>query len=189
MIFQDLVWTIAASGIALVALVFLYIVANAGRAIDPAALGTSQRRIAGLRRGLFWVLVLVFVGASYASLHRFPIPPQHAPLDAAQVVDVQARQWSWQLSQPGQPPGAALQLTAGTPVEFRVRSDDVNHGFAIYAPNGRIAIQTQAMPGFTNKILHTFTQAGTYRVMCLEYCGLGHAPMVSSFDVAVPAGG
>lgn len=94
-----------------------------------------------------------------------------------------------QLSQPGQPPGAALQLTAGTPVEFRVRSDDVNHGFAIYAPNGRIAIQTQAMPGFTNKILHTFTQAGTYRVMCLEYCGLGHAPMVSSFDVAVPAGG
>ncbi|MBS0570042.1 MAG: cytochrome oxidase, partial [Proteobacteria bacterium] len=80
-------------------------------------------------------------------------------------------------------------LTAGSPVEFRVTSADVNHGFAIYAPDGRIAIQTQAMPGFTNKILYTFTQPGTYKVMCLEYCGLGHAPMTAQFEVVAAQGG
>jgi len=188
-ILQNLVWTIALTGMGLVALAFLYVIVNAGNRIDPAAQTAAQRRSAGLRKGLFWALVAVFIAASYVSLHRFPIPLQHAALDAAQVVDVQARQWSWQLSQPGQQPGAMLRLTSGSPVEFRVTSADVNHGFAIYAPNGRIAIQTQAMPGFTNKILHTFTEPGTYRVMCLEYCGLGHAPMVSAFEVAAATGG
>ena len=189
MIFQNLVWTIALSGMGLIALMFLYIVANASRPIDPAATSATQHRNAALRKGLFWTLVVVFIGASYVTLHRFPIPPQHAPLDAAQVVDVQAQQWSWQFRRTDQPSAATLQLTTGSPVEFRVTSSDVNHGFAIYAPDGRIAIQTQAMPGYVNKILHTFTQPGTYRVMCLEYCGLGHAPMVSSFEVTAPAGG
>jgi cytochrome c oxidase subunit 2 len=69
------------------------------------------------------------------------------------------------------------------PVEFQVTSTDVNHGFAIYAPDGRIEIQTQAMPGVTNKFVHTFAQPGTYKVMCLEYCGVGHAPMTSRITV------
>jgi cytochrome c oxidase subunit 2 len=78
---------------------------------------------------------------------------------------------------------------AGSPVEFRVTSKDVNHDFAVYAPDGRIATQTQAMPGFTNKIVYTFTQPGTYKVMCLEYCGIGHAPMTSEIKVVAAGGG
>ena len=80
-------------------------------------------------------------------------------------------------------------MQAGTPVEFRVTSSDVNHGFAIYAPDGRIATQTQAMPGYTNKLVHTFTEPGTYTVMCLEYCGIGHAPMTATLTVAPANGG
>jgi cytochrome c oxidase subunit 2 len=39
------------------------------------------------------------------------------------------------------------------------------------------------MPGYTNVIRYTFTTPGTYRVRCLEYCGLGHHTMVTQFTV------
>ncbi|MBX3689035.1 cytochrome oxidase [Dokdonella sp.] len=187
--FQDIIWAIAMTGMGLVALVFVYVIVNAGKAVDPAAGSRTQARIASLRKGLFGLLLLIFVGASWATLHRFPIPRQDTSLQASQVVDVLGRQWSWQMSMQGQQSGSTLQLASGSPVEFRVTSADVNHGFAIYDPDGRIVIQTQAMPDYTNKILYTFTKPGTYKVMCLEYCGLGHAPMVTSFEVAKAAGG
>ncbi len=124
---------------------------------------------------------MIFVGVSYATLHAFPIPPQHSPLQATQVINVVGHQWSWELS--------ATQIEAGVPVEFRVTSADVNHGFAIYAPDGRIVTQTQAMPGYTNKILYTFDKPGKYMIRCLEYCGLGHTAMFSELDVVATTNG
>jgi cytochrome c oxidase subunit 2 len=74
-------------------------------------------------------------------------------------------------------------VPAGQPVEIRVTTADVNHGFGLYDANNRLVTQTQAMPGFTNVIRHVFTTPGTYRVLCLEYCGLGHHTMFSQIVV------
>lgn len=181
MILQDLVWTIALVGMSLVALGFIHVIRQAGKPADDAATRKAAHTSNVLRRWLFGAMLVIFVGATYATLHRFPIASQHAALGIQQVVHVTGQQWSWQIT--------PNTVRAGSPVEFRVTSKDVNHGFAIYAPDGRIAAQTQAMPGFTNKLVHTFTQPGTYRVMCLEYCGLGHAPMTSEFTVVTASGG
>jgi cytochrome c oxidase subunit 2 len=181
MILQDLVWTIALVGMSLVALGFIHVIRQAGKPADDAATRKAAHTSNVLRRWLFGAMLVIFVGATYATLHRFPIASQHAALGIQQVVNVTGQQWSWQIT--------PNTVRAGSPVEFRVTSKDVNHGFAIYAPDGRIAAQTQAMPGFTNKLVHTFTQPGTYRVMCLEYCGLGHAPMTSEFTVVTASGG
>lgn len=175
-ILQNVTWTIALVGMGLVALGFLYVISQAGKPADDEATRKAGHTSNVLRRWLFGALAVIFLVSSYATLHRFPIPPQNTPLDIHQVVDVVGQQWSWQIK-----PG---KLKAGRPVEFRVTSKDVNHGFAIYAPDGRIVTQAQAMPGFTNKIVYTFTQPGTYKVMCLEYCGVGHAPMTAEFTVA-----
>jgi cytochrome c oxidase subunit 2 len=70
-----------------------------------------------------------------------------------------------------------------------VTSADVNHDFAIYAPDGRIVVQTQAMPGFVNKILYTFDKPGTYKIRCLEYCGLGHDVMAADLTVVAATTG
>jgi cytochrome c oxidase subunit 2 len=180
MILQDLIWTIALVGMGLIALGFIHVIHQAGKPADDAATRKAANTSNVLRRWLFGALLVIFVGATYGTLHHFPIAPQHAALDIRQVVDVTGQQWSWQIT--------PNTVQAGSPVEFRVTSRDVNHGFAIYAPDGRIAAQTQAMPGFTNKLVHTFTQPGTYRVMCLEYCGLGHAPMTSEFTVVAASG-
>ncbi len=180
MILQNVVWTIALVGMSLVALAFIFVVSQASRPADAAATRQSANTSNVLRRWLFGGFLVVLVGGSYLTLRPFPIPPQHAPLDIQQVVEVVGQQWAWQIKPD--------TVQAGSPVEFRVTSKDVNHGFAIYAPDGRIETQTQAMPGFTNKIVHTFTQPGTYKVMCLEYCGVGHAPMMSQITVVAATG-
>lgn len=180
MVLQNAVWTIALVGMGLVALGFIHVIIQAGKPADDAARQKSARTARRLQAWLFAILFVGFVGGSWATLSHFPIPPQHGALDVQQVVDVVGRQWSWQMT--------PATVTAGSPVEFRVTSVDVNHGFALYAPDGRIVTQTQAMPGYTNKLVYTFDAPGTYTVQCLEYCGLGHAPMKTTLEV-VAAGG
>ena len=172
---QDVISAIALAGIGLIALGFIHVIIQAGKSADDAARAKSARTASRLRTWLFGALLVIFVVGSYATLRHYPIPPQHGALDAQQVVDVVGHQWSWQME--------PTTVQAGRSVEFRVTSADVNHGFALYAPDGRIVAQTQAMPGYTNKLLHTFAEPGSYTVQCLEYCGFGHAPMIAALQV------
>jgi cytochrome c oxidase subunit 2 len=68
-------------------------------------------------------------------------------------------------------------------VEFAVTSQDVNHGLAIYAPDGRLLTQVQAMPGYTNRLLYRFAEPGSYTIRCLEYCGVFHHIMLATLTV------
>lgn len=181
MINETEVWIDALVGIGLVSLGFIYVIIQAGKSADAKVAEHIHKHSNVVRRWLFALLLVIFVVGSFITLRHFPIPPQHAPLAAKQVVNVVGHQWSWELS--------TTQITAGVPVEFQVTSADVNHGFAIYAPNDRIVVQTQAMPGYTNKILYTFKQPGNYTINCLEYCGLGHHVMTAQLNVVAPTGG
>ena len=175
MALQEVVWIIALTGIGLVALGFLLVILQAGKPADDEAARRSARNARRLQAWLFGILLVGFTVGTWATLRHYPIPHQKKPLAAQQVVDVVGRQWSWQIT--------PSTVEAGSAVEFRVASADVNHGFALYSPDGRIVSQTQAMPGYTNKLLHTFDTPGKYTVMCLEYCGLGHAPMTATINV------
>lgn len=172
---QDTVWAIALTGMGLVALAFIYVIIQAGKPADDEARARSARTARRLQGGLFGALLVIFAAGSWATLRRFPIPPQRGVLDVQQVVNVVSGQWYWKI--------APDTVPTGRPVEFQVTSADVNHGFAIYAPDGRIVAQTQSMPGYTNKLVYTFADPGSYTVQCLEYCGLGHAPMKAAFQV------
>ncbi len=169
---QGLVWSVTLGAIALIAVAFLYVVTQSG---TPAQYESVQQKAYGIRRWFFWSLVAIGIGVTYGTLAVFPIPDQSGQTAGAQVVNAVGKQWYWELS--------AKQFTAGVPVEFRVTAGDVNHGFGIYDPNGRLVAQTQAMPGFTNRLVHTFTEPGKYRVLCMEYCGLVHHNMIAEFEV------
>jgi cytochrome c oxidase subunit 2 len=101
--------------------------------------------------------------------------PRNENGTGAEVVTVTGGQWYWNLDRE--------QVPAGVPVEFRVTSVDVNHGIGLYDPELRLLGQTQAMPGYVNHLRHTFHQPGTYRLLCLEYCGLAHHGMVAELTV------
>lgn len=176
---QSIAWSVTLGGVGLVALIFLYVIIQAGRPASAAETQRAAHKAHVFQAWFFAILAIGFVGGSWATLRHFPIPDQHAPLKADLVVDVQGFMWGWTIK--------PSTVKLGDTVEFRVSSKDVNHNFAIYNPDGNIVAQTQAMPGFTNKLLYRFTAPGTYTVQCLEYCGVGHGVMRTTIKVAAAA--
>lgn len=153
-----------------IAAVFLWVALSTRRPAaypSPPALG-QVRRVWGIALGA------VLIGLFAFSLANLPYP--WAKGEAPTVtVQVRAFQFGWQI--------APRQLPKGATVEFRVTAQDVNHGFGVYSPGGRLLGQTQAMPGYTNRLVLTFTEPGTYTVRCLEFCGVGHHVMRATFEV------
>lgn len=154
----------------LVIAVFVIVARSAGSASSADAIAASAGR---WRRATLWGLVLLFIPAIGYSLTKLPYSSD--TVAGAVVVEATGHQWAWELT--------PATVPAGQPVEIRVTGADVNHGFGVYDTNDRLVTQTQAMPGFTNVIRYTFTTPGTYRILCLEYCGLGHHTMVSQLTV------
>lgn len=180
---QQSVWIITLIFIGIIALVFLFAITGGGRPgrATPEQETVAEHRWELFRVGAFSILAIALLFVTFFTLVRFPIPFQDGVMHAAKVVNVTGRQWSWQLSSDTVP--------VGKPIEFAVTSDDVNHDFAIYDENEDLVAQTQAMPEFTNRLLYTFQKTGTYHVLCLEYCGVGHPTMRTEIHVVAAAQG
>ena len=171
---QQYVWNLSLILMGLVTIGFLFVAFNSGpREANYAPL---QKRAYRLRTGLFLLLAVVFGSAMLLTLRDLPYDaPKTSNNGTPQIIQATGQMWSWQLS--------ADRVRLNQPVEFHVTSTDVNHGFGIYGPDMLLIGQTQAMPGYTNTLRHTFTRPGVYKIMCLEYCGLAHHNMVSEFTV------
>jgi cytochrome c oxidase subunit 2 len=141
-------------------------------------------------RLLFFVslsaILLVFLGLTIGVL---PYPAAASTPD--RVIDAVGKQYAWSLTE-GRTPTLAgwdtefspvVSVARGSTVEFRVTTLDVNHGFSLYAPGQRLIAQTQAMPGYMNRLRVTFDDPGTYTVLCLEFCGMAHHRMRAVVEV------
>ena len=106
----------------------------------------------------------------FATLGEWPIAGHAAAAPKADVViRATGHQFRWELDRD--------TVRAGELVEFELSSRDVNHGFAIYKDKKHMVAQTQAMPGYVNKLQVRFAEPGEYEVLCLEYCGIAHHGM------------
>mgnify|MGYP006048185299 FL=1 len=72
-----------------------------------------------------------------------------------------------------------LELENGKTYRWHLTSMDYNHGFSLQPAN----ITLQLVPGFEHVVTVTPNQAGTYSVVCNEYCGIGHHRMVGRIIV------
>ena len=169
---QITILIVSLTGITLVAAAFLFAISHSSTADDnyPATVQVAYR----IRRWWMVALCLLGIAVSMASLSPFPLTAIAG--SNATVVNAVGGQWYWKLD--------VSTARVGETVQFRVSSADVNHGFAIYDPADRIIAQTQAMPGYINELNVAFTEPGTYRIMCLEYCGLAHHAMIANFIVS-----
>ena len=68
-----------------------------------------------------------------------------------------------------------VKVKRGTVVEFRVRSDDTNHGFHIVGSNANVIIPKRGR-GEAILIFRADT-TGRYTFECSKMCGAGHAFM------------
>lgn len=151
------------------ATVFLRVRSLAHAAHEYAPVQGNAYRIRAIA---FWILVLVGLPIT---VWLFRDNPYSTTPTATQTINATGYQWYWELDR--------SEVAAGEPVEFRVASADVNHGFGIYDASGTLVAQTQAMPGYVNRLTHVFEAAGTYQVLCLEYCGLVHHNMIAEIEV------
>jgi cytochrome c oxidase subunit II len=134
------------------------------------------------RQQIAWLVItaslaIFLVGWGMFGFYKQTTDPPARPL----VVDVIGQQWTWTYSYPALGVESnELYLPVHRPVQFRVTSDDVLHGFVV---NG-LAVAMDANPGWwTTAPSVTPSKLGNFATRCVELCGLYHTYMWSPVKV------
>ena len=85
-------------------------------------------------------------------------------------VYVLARMWSWT---------PILKLRKGVEYTLHLSSRDLNHGFNLYPMN----INLQVVPDYDYALRITPDRSGDLRIVCNEFCGIGHHTMIGRMIV------
>ncbi|QHS11216.1 cytochrome C oxidase subunit II [Sinimarinibacterium sp. NLF-5-8] len=172
---QDLVWMTTLALMGLIGVIFLTISAGASRGGGDVATMTTTAY--AWRTRLFWAVLLFGIGLSFATLWKWPIAGHANPSPTPdRIIKATGHQWYWTLDQ--------NTVKAGELVEFQLHTEDVSHGFGVYRNSTHLIGQTQAMPGYVNKLQLRFDEPGEYQVLCMEYCGIGHHIMRATIHVS-----
>lgn len=94
--------------------------------------------------------------------------------DSTYQVFMVAKMWSFQPEK--------IYIPVGSTVDFFLTSLDVVHGFNIAEKN----INLMAVYGGIGKSTVTFEKPGIYKIVCHEYCGVGHQAMQGEVIVNYP---
>lgn len=165
---QEMILIVTLLGMLCVAIPFILIARSTSSSIAPTSWFDDSSRWK-----LFWALMILGVVVTVATLWVWP---HRVVADASsQTVNVTGHQWSWEFE--------PKTVKAGSPVVFNVHAGDVNHGMGIYDAGKRLLFQVQAMPGYVNRVEYTFDQPGTYQILCMEFCGIGHHVMTADLTV------
>jgi cytochrome c oxidase subunit II len=171
--YQSIAWYATLFLVFLLALAFAFVY---GESRKLREYGKIQEKGYKIRKFYFLGLLAVMGFVTAITITKLPYHDQHALAEGhGKVVDVTGLQYAWEFSDEN--------FTVGEEVQFRVTSKDVTHGFGIYDPELQLIAQTQAMPEYTNTVSITFDKPGTYKILCLEYCSVGHHVMVKEIIV------
>jgi len=124
---------------------------------------------------LFWSIIplLLVIGVFVASTQVYLAMVSAPGGTPSHQVKVVARKWSWAFEHPGGKKDRDLHLVAGQAVELTLASVDVIH--SLYVPQFRL--KQDAVPGRYTKMIFTPSKAGSYPIVCTEYCGTNHSQM------------
>jgi cytochrome c oxidase subunit 2 len=98
--------------------------------------------------------------------------------EGAMEVKVSGRKWSWSFIYPNGRTSDILVVSVGKPVFLNITSEDVLHSFFVPA----FRIKRDAVPGMRTSAWFVATEAGSYHAFCAEYCGTGHATMITTVE-------
>jgi cytochrome c oxidase subunit 2 len=77
-----------------------------------------------------------------------------------------------------------LKLRQGAEYTLHLSSIDMLHGFELFPVN----VNFEVVPGYDYGLRVTPTEAGDFRIICNEFCGIGHHTMVGRVIVVDSAG-
>jgi len=181
----DLYWVLAvAAGTITIGALVLFVAKYRARPGSSPVQHDEDRKIP-VRTVLVIVIVMasVLAGAGYASFHAIGVynnPPNGWNDPNALHVNVTGQRFSWSFNcTSGCGVAAVLTVPRNKIVILNITSIDVFHSFGI--PDLRV--KADAIPGKYNLIWFQVSTAGTYRILCYELCGAGHAFMIAKLVV------
>jgi cytochrome c oxidase subunit II len=121
----------------------------------------------------FVIAVALLTALLFATIFFTPYG-KGAGKPGAQQLSVRGVQFAWL---------ARGRVRAGRPVQFNLTSGDVNHNLGVYTLGWKLLFQVQVVPGRVQHYVYTFDRPGTYRLVCLEFCGLDHHLMNTTIRV------
>lgn len=95
--------------------------------------------------------------------------PVVAPPPGADVY-LLGRMWNWY---------PVLKLKKDVEYTLHLSSVDLNHGFSLHPVN----LNFQVVPGYDYGLRVTPTASGDFRIICNEFCGIGHHMMIGKVVV------
>lgn len=154
-------------------MLFFFYVMIRKSAKDSGSGDAADGKISFWKNAWMGAVVILFLAVNIASIQFMPaVSSARAVASGVPIedVDVTAQSWSYEISK--------QEFVAGTAVRFNAKAADTVHGFAVYHPNGKILFTMMLVPGVQNSsLIYTFKDPGTYKVRCLEYCGIAHHGM------------
>jgi cytochrome c oxidase subunit 2 len=178
-VFGFIFWLSAFFLVLIVALTIAFVIRYRQRPgrLEPEASPSHSTRLE-----LFWtgvplaLVAFLFVWSTRTWLDMTrPTPGAGKPLQ----VQVTGRKWSWWFDHPGGKGAPELHLVAHRPAELVLAATDVIH--SLYVPEFRL--KQDAVPGRFTRMAFTPTAAGTFPILCAEYCGTDHSRMLSTVVV------
>lgn len=173
-----MLWWGLFSGAALVLAVVVGLWLRATVRVAPPT-SPQQARRSGQRWLVGGGLVLPFAAIGAMLVFGIPagqrmMPGPGAPGEVLRI-EVTGHQWWWEVFYPDS--GIRLRdeihIPADAPVDIHLTSADVVHSF--WVP--RLAGKLDALPGRSHVLRLHADEAGVYRGLCAEFCGLHHAHM------------
>jgi len=122
------------------------------------------------------VSIALFV-VGFRSFMNIATPPRNA-----YEVSVIGQKWNWFFTYPNGFVSDELHVPVDTPVKLVMTSEDVIHSLWIPA----FRVKKDVVPGRYTKTWFEAQEAGTYPLLCTEYCGTGHSDMLSVVTVHEP---
>ena len=128
--------------------------------------------------GAFWAVQLVrtppandVVDPMRLNLSEFRDLGLYKIDDSTYLLRIVAKQWVFDIGQLRDAP-ALVQIPMGSSLQIVTTSMDIIHSVHVqgFAPQA-------AVPGRISRMTYTFSQPGTYRTVCSEYCGPKHHEM------------
>lgn len=137
---------------------------------------TASRETVEKREGYWGIAVIVFLVAVLGgTMVQLPYSNKDQGDNAPQKFLVVGRQFAWTVKPARVRENVKTQLVA--------TSLDVSHGVGVYDPDNVLVAQVNVQPKMRQNLGITFKKTGTYRIRCLEFCGVDHHLMETTFEV------
>jgi cytochrome c oxidase subunit 2 len=129
------------------------------------------------RRESYWGIAVIsfLVIALGGTIFSIPYWSDTSTQATPQRIEVIGRQFAWTVN--------PTRVRAGVKTRVEVRSADVNHAVGLYDPDETLVKQVNVLPGVTQDFVITFSRPGTWRIRCLEFCGVDHHLMTNVVQV------